>query len=172
MRCRKVQEDISAFLDGLVPPDRHAALEAHLRGCPECQAELTRLQRLSSLLEGTPAPPLPAGFSQRLMARAHQRQPQRHRFPILFSGLMDLWRPMPAARRVAAVAMVVIGLAVGAFMGRDTSRTMAAARPETSQVSMVDSVDSYNLDYLTEAPRGSLADVYLTLASPTDGEER
>ena len=172
MRCRKVQQDLSAFLDGLVPADERVAMEAHLRGCPECQGALTRLRRLSSLLESIPAPPVPVGFSERLMARAYQRQPQRHGLRILSSRPMVFWRNMPASRRVAAAAMVVIGLAVGTLMGRDTWRSFSATRSATGRVSMADPADSYSFDYLSEAPRGSLADVYLTLASPADGEER
>ena len=172
MRCQKVQQDLSAFLDGVVPPDERVAMEAHLRGCPECQGALTRLRRLSSLLENIPAPPVPVGFSERLMARAYQRQPQRHGLRILPSGPVVFWRNMPASRRVAAVAMVVVGLAVGTLMGRDTWRSIAATRSEAGRVGMADPADSYNFDYLSEAPRGSLADAYLALALPTEGGER
>jgi hypothetical protein len=85
---------------------------------------------------------------------------------------MAFWRDMPASRRVAAVAMVVIGFAVGALMGRETWRGFSAPRPDAGWVSAIDPVDAYNFDSLSEAPRGSLADVYLTLALPAEGRDR
>lgn len=172
MRCRTVQERLNASLDGLLQPSERAAMEVHLQGCPECQAALARLRRLSSLLEGIPSPPVPDGFSERLMARAYQRQAERCRSRILSWRPVLFWRGMPASMRVAAAAVLVIGFAIGALMGRGTSRTIAAAPQETGQVSMADTLGSYNLDYLSEAPRGSLADAYLTLASAANGGGR
>jgi anti-sigma factor RsiW len=172
MRCREVQQELSAILDGLVPPDERVAIEAHLRRCTKCQAALTRLRRLSSLLASVPVPPVPGGFTERLMARAYQHQSQRHGSRILSLGPMAFWHGMAASRRVAAAAMIVVGLAVGALMGRDMGRSVADAHSEAGRVSMADPGDLYGLDYLSEAPRGSLAGVYIALASPADGEVR
>ena len=173
MRCRKVKRHLSALLDGLTPSDERAGMEAHLRGCPECQAALARLRRLSSLLESPPTPPVPGGFTERLMALACQRRQHRRRgLRILSSGPMVFWRGMPASRRVAAAATVVMGLAIGALMGRDASRSIADAHLEPGRVGTADPAESYNLDYLSESPSGSLADAYLTLAMPADREGR
>ena len=164
MRCRTVQKRLNAFLDGLVQPSELAAMEVHLQGCPECQAALARLRRLSSLLESIPAAPVPDGFSARLMERAHQRQAEPRKSRILTWRPVLFWREMPAATRVAAAAMLVLAIGMGALMARDLSRG-----PKPARIAAVEMNDVYALDYLSEAPGGSLADAYLTLASAANG---
>ncbi|MBN1459011.1 MAG: zf-HC2 domain-containing protein, partial [Armatimonadetes bacterium] len=58
MTCRLYEEELSSYLDGELPAARAARLEAHLKVCPHCQAELdamggiaTRLRELSNLVE-------------------------------------------------------------------------------------------------------------------------
>lgn len=36
LRCRDVLEDLSEFLDGALPPERVAAIHAHLAECDTC----------------------------------------------------------------------------------------------------------------------------------------
>jgi predicted anti-sigma-YlaC factor YlaD len=53
MRCEQCREALSARLDGEEPPERRAALDAHLQECAECRrwlddaAHLTRLARMN-----------------------------------------------------------------------------------------------------------------------------
>ncbi len=58
MTCRLYEEQLSSYLDGELPAARAARLEAHLKTCPHCQAELdalggiaTRLRAAASTLE-------------------------------------------------------------------------------------------------------------------------
>jgi hypothetical protein len=64
----------------------------------------------------------------------------------------------------AAAAVLIVGLSVGVVLGWTSAPP--AARAETA--AEVDPVDVYQIDYLGEAPSGSLADSYLTLVSATD----
>jgi anti-sigma factor RsiW len=167
MRCRTVQERLNAFLDSLLQPSERAEMDAHLEGCHKCQAALARLRRLSALLESIPAPPVPDGFSFRLMQRAHQRQAEPRPSRILTWRPVLFWREMPAATRVAAAAMLVLAIGLGALMGRDLS-----SGPKPAGIAAAEMNDVYALDYLSEAPDGSLADAYLTLASAANGGGR
>lgn len=36
IRCREVLDDLSEYLDGGLPPERVAAVQAHLAGCDRC----------------------------------------------------------------------------------------------------------------------------------------
>jgi len=69
----------------------------------------------------------------------------------------------PWAFKIAAAAVLVFGLAAGSYMGRSMSRTVTA-----QTAVQADPLAVYNLDYLADAPSGSLADSYLTLVSATD----
>jgi len=72
----------------------------------------------------------------------------------------------------AAAGVLVIGLAIGVLMGRDTWQSPGVRSVGMSQMVQVEPTTIYNLDYLTEAPKESLADAYLTLVSATNGKER
>lgn len=72
----------------------------------------------------------------------------------------------------SAAAVLVMGLAIGAFMGRDTWQSPGAQSDGKPQMAQVEPTSIYNLDYLTDMPKGSLADTYLTLAFETNGRER
>lgn len=58
MTCRLYEEQLSSYLDGELAGARAARLEAHLKTCPHCQAELeamggiaTRLRAASNALQ-------------------------------------------------------------------------------------------------------------------------
>jgi hypothetical protein len=71
--------------------------------------------------------------------------------------------------RLAAAAVLAISLSLGALMGRDVARGVAVGLSESAQA---DPAVVYNLDFLADAPSGSLADAYLTLASAPAKEGR
>jgi hypothetical protein len=47
---------LSDRVDGELAPDREAALDAHLAGCPSCQAYLAGVQQVRSFLQQSPTP--------------------------------------------------------------------------------------------------------------------
>ena len=71
LSCRAVLADLSAYVDGELPPGRVAQLEDHLRGCDWCErfggefADMVRAFR-RSLHEATP---VDASVVARLRAR-------------------------------------------------------------------------------------------------------
>ena len=68
----------------------------------------------------------------------------------------------------AAAAVLVIGLAVGLVMGWTT--LPASQAPSAQAAVQADPLEAYNLDYLGDAPSGSLADSYMALVSGRNGE--
>jgi energy-converting hydrogenase Eha subunit F len=65
--------------------------------------------------------------------------------------------------RAAAAAVLVIGLGTGALISWNTWQPRAAPPPQA--VSQADPLAPYSVDYLTDAPDGSLAQSYLALVS-------
>ena len=107
-----VQEDLTALLDGALPPAHRAEVERHLEGCQACRAERERLAGALSLLGALPPPPEPSPyFATRLAARlADEPEPGPAR------GLVERlaswrWRfAIPAAALAAAAALLVVGV--------------------------------------------------------------
>ena len=115
MDHREVQEQIGTWLDGELPPDSRAELEAHLAGCAECRAaadaERAFIARVKSTASYHQAPAgLAARLSQSLRAEAAgnvvplRSAPRRENY----------WRPMALA--ASFVLAVLLSGGVG-YMG-------------------------------------------------------
>jgi len=50
VKCGLYEEQLSSYLDGELPAARAARLEAHLKTCPHCQAELEAMGGIASHL--------------------------------------------------------------------------------------------------------------------------
>ena len=71
--------------------------------------------------------------------------------------------------KAAAAAVLVFALLAGGMLGWD-AMSVQSGGPSTEAGDEPDPLAQYNLDYLGESPRGSLADSYLELISTPDGE--
>ncbi|NTU79483.1 MAG: hypothetical protein HGA45_08785 [Chloroflexales bacterium] len=70
-RCCALMAQLNDYLDGELPPDLCAELDAHLADCPDCQVVLDTLGKTVQIvrtLDLTP-PELPADVEARLLAR-------------------------------------------------------------------------------------------------------
>lgn len=161
MRCEDVLKQLTAFSSGELPADVRQAVQAHLAECAACRAALAEVDALAGVLAGAQAPPIPSGFASRVLAAARQRQKAE---PLAAWNLMRWWRLASAPMHAAAAAVLVIGLSVGLVLGW----TSAPSAAQATTAAQPDPVDAYQIDYLGEAPSGSLADSYLTLVSATD----
>ena len=167
MRCKMMREKLDAYLTGELPRRVQEKLETHLESCQDCQNALIGVRRLAAVLDGTPAPPVPKGFAGRVMARARSRVGQRKPFWATVELPFRWWMESAFPLRVGTATVLVLGLTVGLLMGWDTARGRAACGPAPEDA---DLFAVYNVDYLEEAPSGSLAEAYLALASGRNGE--
>ena len=159
MRCRDVNSRLNRYLDGELSDQERRAIERHVGTCAACHEALERLHGADAAVLQLPEPPdVPTGFAQRVIARAARRREQR---PLV----APFWQSFSPAMRVAAAAMVMLGLGIGVLMGLDLVR--GPATPSDVAAADLDAV--YGFDYLSDAPGGSLADAYITLASTNNG---
>ena len=160
MRCEDVLKQLTAFSSGELSANVRQAVQAHLAECAACRAALAEVDALAVLASGR-TPPVPRGFAARVMMAARQRQETK---PVAAWNLMRWWRLTSTPMHAAAAAVLIIGLSVGLVLGW----TSATSPAQAAAAVQPDPVDAYQLDYLGEAPSGSLADSYLTLVSATD----
>jgi hypothetical protein len=99
-------EDLSAWIDGELPPERRAAVERHLAGCAACRAELESLRWSVAFTAALPRAPLPPGASLRV--------PMEGRATPAGTGVRRWFGWPRLAFNLAAVAVIVglIGLLV------------------------------------------------------------
>ncbi len=106
MDCDAVRDNLGAYLDGELAPERREELAAHLAECPGCADELDALRRLAADLaaptEAEPPPALWDAIERRLDAANETGRPSRR--------LLVLRRPAAiAAGLVLAVGVGLIG---------------------------------------------------------------
>jgi len=162
MHCEDHRTRLEAYASGRLSPGEREATEAHLQDCEDCTRGLARIDNLAAVLGQVRTPPVPTGFAARLMATGRNRE-----IPMTAAGWTPVpwWRQLSMPMRAAAAAMLIVGLGLGLVMGRAATLSPVRATPVTAQA---DALDTYNLDYLSEAPAGSLADSYLTLVALCD----
>ncbi len=80
-------------MDGALAPGERLQVEAHIAGCPRCQAQVDAERTISGAVRSLPAPPLPHGLAVRVRRRSRRPIPLRRR----------VWIPSLAA--VLAIAL-------------------------------------------------------------------
>jgi anti-sigma factor RsiW len=111
LSCARAQVLVEAAVDGALGPKREAELQAHLRECPACSAELDAARRVQGGLRDLPRWSCPPAVVREVLRRtAADSEPARRRLPA-WAG-RGWWRPALAAASVAA-----LGLAI-ALLGR------------------------------------------------------
>jgi anti-sigma factor RsiW len=117
-----VGDDLTALLDGALPPARHAEVLAHLAGCASCRAERDLLGRALSALSALPPPPAPApGFEQRFYARLAREAPRRRSLAGWLADRPLRWL-LPATGLAAALVAGVFVRQAGLRSDLDVAR--------------------------------------------------
>ena len=102
---KDICDDLSAFLDGQLPPERDRQVRQAVQADAALQAELAQLQAVRGLLRQMPRAEVPEGFGDRVMARARY-QGRRGRLGIV-----------ARAARFAVAASIFLALGVGILIG-------------------------------------------------------
>jgi hypothetical protein len=136
MTCDQALENLSAYLDGELPPDEAAAVRAHLDDCPVCLAAERDLRALAGLLARLPEHPAPQD-----LARGVQQEVRRRARPVFLRRTIRTWLQAAA---VAAGVVLVVGVGTVGYLafhraGREVAPTDLAAwngevRTPTGQV--------------------------------------
>lgn len=105
-RCLPYRENLAAYALGALDADEIRALETHLKGCQDCQAELTDYQSVTTgLLEAVPPQTPPPDLRRKLAA---QLPSGRARTPNLFTNIFA--RLSLGQVAIAFVVMILLGL--------------------------------------------------------------
>jgi hypothetical protein len=111
------EEELSAHLDGRLPPDRARRLEEHLRSCDSCRRKLADLRALAAALREMPDAPVPRSFA----LTPEQVRGVRPVRPYAPAG-----RLYPVFRNAAAAALILLF----AFVGADVFLESGGGRSE------------------------------------------
>ena len=70
MNHKRIQDELSAYLDNELTPSRHEQVEAHLRSCEECSGMLSAFQQNRQMVADL-AHPVPSTLKDAVMAKIH-----------------------------------------------------------------------------------------------------
>jgi len=164
MRCDEAQRNLDVFIRHGLTPMLRERIESHLSSCGNCREELARLRRLEGLLTTASAPPVPAGFAQRVVAKARCRAAAssatvstRHRIR------KRVGRRVPTA--VGAAAALASGLLLGGFLG---GQTLELTLP--SAVEQADPLADAGLGQLVDPGGESLSQSFLAMTTGGESE--
>lgn len=73
--CVELVELLTDYLEGALPPDEVAAIEAHLAVCPPCRVYLDQMRATIALLGTVPVETLPVHARDVLLAEFRRRLP-------------------------------------------------------------------------------------------------
>ncbi len=161
MNCKKVLSRLQAYVDCEIPAKVMSQMEEHFGSCPACRGQAERIGELGNILDSLSVPPLPEGFSARVMAEAKSRTPLVKGKKFFFPAE---WRPpqwlldLSAAMRLAACAVILLACLLGVFMSKELS---VSVNPQTS-VAEAENLDGF--EWFSPTPPASLGSAYLTLA--------
>jgi len=122
--CASWVEDLSAFLDEELAPERSAELRAHLDACADCSARIARLREVDALLvAGAERASVPADLRARLAARiaADEAAPPRAAEP-----RAPARRALRLARRAAGLAAAGAAAGLALYLARPASEPAPA----------------------------------------------
>lgn len=162
MNCKKVLSCLQAYVDGEVPAGLMREMDEHLDACPSCRGRVERIRTVGSILDSLSVPPLPEGFSARVMAEARSRvsvaEKRKSFFPLEWRPL--LWfRELSVPMRVAACTVVLMACLLGMFM----SRELSLSGNQRTSVARTENLEGF--EWFSPTPPASLGSAYLTLAS-------
>ncbi|MBI2956912.1 MAG: HEAT repeat domain-containing protein [Acidobacteria bacterium] len=114
MNCKAMEEKLVLDLYGELTAEERAAVEAHLKGCPQCAATAAELGRLRAALDARPRrEPSP----ELLVHCRADLEEALDREASGWRGLIRSWLGMapgqPALRAASALAVLVLGVSLG-----------------------------------------------------------
>jgi hypothetical protein len=107
MKHGEVRGRLGSYLEGDLPLQQRALVDAHLDACPNCAQELKELRGAIGLLRALPEVAPPAGFASSVIARIQAGEAEPTLWVRLLDGLDLMLHSRPLALALAAGAAAV-----------------------------------------------------------------
>jgi Domain of unknown function (DUF4349)/Putative zinc-finger len=105
-------EEVMAYLDGELEPQRAAALAGHLEHCTECQSVAKELRMVSGRMLNFQIEPAPASLAANVLAENARVTPEPRKIVNTGRGVAAWWHDKTARRNVWALGAVFATIAV------------------------------------------------------------
>ena len=77
MECEGIREKLSAYLEGVLPPEEKRPIEAHLISCQQCSSAFEDLKKTGAFLKNLEEVEPPPWMTKKIMARVRAAQEKK-----------------------------------------------------------------------------------------------
>ncbi|HME71762.1 MAG TPA: zf-HC2 domain-containing protein [Myxococcota bacterium] len=136
MKHGEVRVRLGPYLEGDLPLQQRALVDAHLDACPSCAEELRELRGTIGLLRSLPEVEPPAGLANSVIARIQAGEAQPTLRVRLLDGLDMLLRSRPLALSAAAVGVIALALLAPGWLAEQVKapQTTALTTPASDAI--------------------------------------
>jgi len=164
MKCQDVQKKLSPFQDGELKPKDQDQVAKHLQGCPACQEEFAKLERVWQALERLPEIQPDPDFYGQLIKKINK--PDEHRPLSGFQEVFHLFSPLTVC------TLLIAGVLIGTFLGNFLAGSdLFQFRPTLTENSPK-AVEVVSFRAFDPVPPGTLGDGYMRLVSNTEVQHK
>jgi len=167
MKCRQIQNRLSAFQDGELKPKEQEKVSEHLEGCSACRELYEEMERVWEALGDFQAIPPEPGFYGQVLKKINESN-QTH-FPARlqrFQGLFQFFSPY-----WATASLLVGGILMGTYLGNILARNELLPFQQHRTYSQA-AAEVFSLKAFDPIPPGTLGDKYLRMANYGEGGRR
>ena len=132
MRCVKVTQQLSAFLDGELQPSEAERIREHLESCPTCRKERQALELTINSVKALPAMRAPGDLASRVLADIEEAEAQPAASASVIRGRFGLRLLWPAA----AALLIGAGIALLSPSMRGSRFARESPQPAEREVAM------------------------------------
>lgn len=111
MKHADIQRHLAAYLEGELPLDERALVDAHLDECAECARDVDEMQRTVRLLRAMPDPEVPPMIAANVMRRIRAGEGRPGWLARLGRGILSIFEPgfvLPASALAAAALVFAV----------------------------------------------------------------
>lgn len=139
MNCKLCQENLDAYLEGILPSDMKTQLESHIKECEACN-QMYRIQVLADRVIGSEKELEPDPFLiTRVMAKIGNREISGYRSVDIFTRILR-----PALMTLSLAAAVFLGIMIG-----NLSLPYNNTRIIPAELAMIDDASLESVDNLS-----------------------
>lgn len=137
MKCSRVRELLSEYMDGMLDAGSGEELSAHLSHCKECRAELRSLQACSSALGSLDRPQAPPLFLERVHERIARTEHSPNPAGLIERLLLPLHVKLPLgfAGALAALLLLIVSRHIHKSDQQRTELLFPQSQPALSSIS-------------------------------------
>ena len=128
MKCARIRELLSEYMDGTLDPERTRGVKDHLSRCERCSKELASLKAVADALDSLEPVKAPNDFLERVHLRIHQRSRIRKMLTFLFVPA-KIKIPLECAGALATAVLVIL-------LFKGPRRTIQIAQAPSPSVSL------------------------------------